>query len=205
MAEANFKQYLAAFNSIKGLGASVGVLLPGFIYFTKYPPPFFPGITLLTAAFATATIVITYHYVPSKINRSSRGLPPILRMALKAFIASIFFLILYLILLDLCTVLVPGTTQRMQIGFDKFDWSLTTYGKQVKSSKPFATPQQWLWDESYATDAPKLLWTPWAIYLSGILMMVVFMFAFVLWTFGWSLVAKQKAIGAENPGHITPQ
>jgi hypothetical protein len=195
-AETNFKKYLAAFGSIKGLGASVGVLLPGFVYFTKYPPPLFPGFTLLTTAFATATIGITYYYsLPSQTSSPSQRLPPILRMALKAFIASIVLLILYLILLDLCTVLIPGTTQRIQIGFDKFDWSLTAYGKQVKASKPFATPQQWLWDESYATDAPKLLWTSWTIYLSGILMIVDFMFAFVLWTFGWSLIAKQKAIG----------
>lgn len=193
--ETSFKKYLEAFNSIKGLGASVGVLLPGFVFFTKYAPPLFPGITLLTTAFATATIIITYYYsLPAQRSSHSQRLPPVLKMALKALIASIVLLIFYLVLLDLCTVLVPATTKRMQIGFDRFDWSLTAYGKQVKAEKPLATPQQWLWDEAFGTDAPKLIWTSWSIYLSGIGMLVVFMFAFVLWTFGWSLIAKQRAI-----------
>lgn len=193
--ELSFKKYLAAFNSIKGLVASVGVLLPGFIYFTKYPPPLFPGITLLTAAFATATILITYYYpAPTHSSFPAKRLPPILNLALKAFLLSIVLLVIYVVLLDLCTVLVPGTTERMQIGFYKFNWSLTDYGRQVKATKPFATPQQWLWDEAYGIDAPKLLWRLWSIYLSGILMIVVFISAFVFWTFAWSLVAKEKAL-----------
>jgi hypothetical protein len=194
MAKNGFQKYLDGFKSIKGVGAGIGVLVPGFVYFTKYAPPYFPGITLLTTAFATATVVITYYYSPSLVKSSTHTLPPILKKAIKAFVVSILLLLVYTILLDLCTVLVPGTTQRMQIGFAKFDWSLTTYGQQVKAAKPFATPQKWLWDESFATDAPKFIWSSWAIHLSGILMTIVFMFAFVLWTFAWSLIAKQKAL-----------
>jgi hypothetical protein len=194
MTKSGFQKYLDSFKSIKGLGASIGVLVPGFVYFTKYAPPYFPGITLLTTAFATATVVITYYYSPSLAKSSTRTLPPILKSAIKAFVASILLLFVYTILLDLCTVVVPGTTQRMQIGFGRFDWSLTAYGQQVKTTKPLAPPQQWLWDESFETDAPKLIWASWTIHLAGILMTLVFMFAFVLWTFAWSLIAKQKAI-----------
>jgi hypothetical protein len=144
MAKSGFQKYLDSFKSIKGLGASIGVLVPGFVYFTKYAPPYFPGITLLTTAFATATVVVTYYYSPSPVKGTTHTLPPILKSAIKAFVVSILLLLVYTILLDVCTVLVPGTTQRMQIGFGKFDWSLTAYGQQVKATKPFATPQLWV-------------------------------------------------------------
>src|ERR1043166_5412978 len=194
MPQDGFQKYLDSFKSIKGLGAGIGVLVPGFTYFTKYAPPYFPGITLLTAAVATATVVITYYYSPSLVRGSPHTLPPLLKTAIKVFVISILLLLLFTILLDLCTVVVPGTTQRMQIGFGELDWSLTPYGQHVKATRPLATPQQWLWDESFSTNAPKLIWIWWTIHLSGILITLVFMFAFVLWTFGWSLIAKQKAL-----------
>jgi hypothetical protein len=194
MAESGLQKYLESFKSIKGLGASVGVLLPGFVYFTNYAPPYFPGIALLTAAFATATILITYYYSPAQVHGPSDTLPPMVRMATRVFIVSVLLLLAYTVLLYLCTVPIPGTTQRIQIGFYNFDWSLTRYGGHVKAANPVATPANWLSDESWSTDAPAKIWSSWAIHLSGILMTVVFIFTFVLWTFGWSLIAKQKAI-----------
>jgi hypothetical protein len=188
-----FNNYLSAFKSISGLLASVGVLIPGFAYFTKYAPPF-GEIALLAAALATATIFITYYYTPKTSNSPDSRLPPLVKSAIKAFIAAIFLLLLYLVLLDLCTVLIPGTDKRVQIGFDKFDWSLTDHGKQVKAEKPIALPQEWLSDESFRKDVAKLYWQPWSIYLAGIALILIFIFAFVLWAFGWSLIAKQKAI-----------
>lgn len=193
MAKLTFKKYLSAFNSVRGLLASVGVLVPGFTYFTKYGPPF-GEIALLTAAFATATMFIAYYYTPSQSSGATQKLPPLIKTALKVLIISVVLLILYLILIDLCTVQIPGINKRVQIGFDKFDWSLTEYGKQVKAKNPVALPQEWLSDESFESGVAKRFWQTWSIYLAGVLMIVVFIFAFVLWAFGWSLIAKQKAI-----------
>lgn len=193
MPKLTFKKYLSAFNSIKGILTGVGVLVPGFAYFTKYAPPF-GEITLLTAAFAAATVFITYYYTPQKSIESTQKLPPLIKMALKALVISVALLIVYPILIDLCTVEIPGTNKRIQIGFDKFDWSLTEYGKKIKAQDPTAIPQEWLSDESFRSGVAKLFWQTWSIYLSGVLTIVVFIFAFILWTFGWSLIAKQKAI-----------
>jgi hypothetical protein len=189
-----FKKYLSAFNSIKGLLASVSILVPGGAYFTKYAPPF-GELALLTASFATATVFITYYYTPSQPIKSKQELPPLIKIAIKVLIISVVLLILYLVLIDLCTVQIPGTSKRIQIGFDKFDWSLTEYGKKVKAQDPTASPQDWLSEESFKTGVAKLFWQTWSIFLSGISMIVIFISAFVLWSFGWSLIAKQKAIG----------
>jgi hypothetical protein len=196
VAQPSFKKYLSAFNSIKGLLASVGVLLPGFAYFTKYAPPL-GEITLLTAAFATATILITHYYNPTQSNHPHQRLPPLIKKALIALIAAIILLALYVILLDLCTVKKSNTNNRIQIGFGKSDWSLTEYGRQVKAEDPGKTPQDWLLDESFKAGVAKRFWSAWSIYLSGTLLVAVFIFAFVSWTFGWSLIAKQKAIDGE--------
>lgn len=193
MARPSFKKYLSAFNSIKGLLASVGVLIPGFAYFTKYAPPF-GEITLLTAAFATATVFITHFYNPPPSNNPHERLPPLIKKALVALVVSVVLLISYLILLDVCTVITTNTNNRIQIGFGKFDWSLTEYGKQKKAEDPAALPQDWLLDESLKAGVAKRFWSTWSIYFSGVLLITVFILAFVSWAFGWSLIAKQKAI-----------
>ena len=113
-------------------------------------------------------------------------------------VVSVVLLILYLVLIDLCTVQIPGTSKRIQIGFDRFDWSLTDYGRRLKGEDPSALPQDWLSEESFKKDVAKRFWPIWSIYLSGILMIIVFISAFVLWAFGWSLIAKQKAITDGN-------
>ena len=196
MPNPSLKKYLSGFKSIRGVLVAVGILLPGYAYFTKYAPPFFSGITLLTAAFATAIIFITYYYNVPQESDSQQGLPPMIKKAVKVLIASFILLVLYLVLLDSCTVLIPGTDARVQIGFGKLDWSLTDYGKQIKYSDSIASTQQWLNDEGFRKDVAKIFWKTWSIYASGILMIFVFMFAFVLWTFGWSLIAKQRALDA---------
>lgn len=109
-------------------------------------------------------------------------------------IAAIILLFIYVIVLDLCTVKKSNTNDRIQIGFGRFDWSLTEYGKKVKAEDPMSLPQDWLLDESFKAGVAKRFWLTWSIYLSGTLLIVVFVLAFISWTFGWSLIAKQKAI-----------
>ena len=193
MPKLTFKKYLSAFNSIKGVLASASVLMPGFAYFTKYAPPF-GEIAFLTAAIATATVFIAFYYPPRPSSDPPPRLPPLIRVALGALLVSIVLLVLYPALIDVCTVQIPGTDKRIQIGFDKFDWSLTEYGKLVKARNPTALPQEWLSDESFKTGVAKLFWKTWSIYLSGFVTVIVFILTFVFWAFGWSLIAKQKAI-----------
>src|SRR2546423_10016326 len=108
---------------------------------------------MLTLAFAGATVIITYYFSPRGIDvggvrgvggqpehpegaapdGARRRLPPLVGLALKVLIISVVLLILYLVLLRLCTVATPGNTARFQIGFDKFEWSLTDEGKKVKA------------------------------------------------------------------------
>lgn len=196
----NFQNYLAGFKSTMGVFAGVGAVVPGFAYFTSFAPPF-GEIALLTAAFAVATIFITYYYSPSESNESPHRLPPIIRLAMKVLIASFLLLILYLIALDMCSVQIAGTNKRVQIGFDRFDWSLTEYGKQTRNADANAQPKDWIAEEGFKGGVAKLFWQPWSIYLSGALLILLFTITFVLWTFGWSLIAKENAISRVETGH----
>ncbi len=148
---------------------------------------------ILTAAFAVATVIITYYYSPR--SASGRRLPSLVKLAMKVLIASVILLVLYLVLLRLCTVVSPDNTARFQTGFDKFEWSLTDEGKRVKAKSPNATVQDWMLDDAlFREGGPDVLWKSWTIYLSGVLTTIIFILTFVLWTFGWSLLAKQKAL-----------
>lgn len=195
MPKLSFSQYLSALKSINGILASIGILVPAFSYFTTFPPPFLYGSSVLTAAFAVATVIITYYYSPRA--RTGQRLPPLASLAMKVLIISVVLLILYLVLLRLCTVVTPENTARFQIGFDKFEWSLTDEGKKVKAKNPNATTQDWMLDDAlFRSGGADVLWESWTIYLSGILIVIIFIFTFVLWTFGWALLAKQKAISS---------
>jgi hypothetical protein len=199
MPEIDFKSYLRGFKSIKGVLASIGALVPGLTYFTKYAPPF-GEIALLTAAFAAATVFITYYYSPPNSDQPTASLPPLIRRAVKILLLSFVLLVSYLIIVDLCSVQIPGTNSRVQIGFSQFDWTLTDYGKGLKRQDPTAQPSQWLDEEAFKAGAAKLFWKPWSIYAAGVLLILVFTTAFILWTFAWSLIAKQNALSrVENP------
>lgn len=193
MPNLTFAKYLSEFKSIMGVLASIGILVPAFSYFTTYPPPFLYGSSILVTAFAGATVIITYYFSPR--TRVGGRLPPLVSLAKKMLIISVVLLVLYLVFLRLSTVVSPGNTARFQIGFDKFEWSLTDEGKKVKAENPNATTQDWMLDDAlFRPGGADVLWQSWTIYLSGILMVLIFIFTFVLWTFGWALLAKQKAI-----------
>jgi hypothetical protein len=201
MAKLTFTNYLSAFTSINGVLASTSILIPGLAFFTAYAPPF-AEITLLTAGISTATIFISYYYGPSTKAKKGSGLPPLIRIATKALIFSVVLIVGYVVLLELCSILIQGTKKTIQIGFGTLDWSLTEYGQRVKAEDPVLGPADWLQQEGLTSGVAKRIWTPWSVYSAGSLMIVVFMLAFISWAFGWSLIAKQRAIdgiGSEVP------
>lgn len=194
MPKPTFKNYLSAFRSINGILAGIGVLVPAFSIFTNYSPPLFKGASLLTAAIATIIIIVTFYYDPSPKKKRTK-LPHLVRLSLKVFVIFFALLIVYFVLFDLCTVETPGGTERFQIGFGKYDWGLTKTGLEVKAKFPDKTLQHWMmYDDWFRSGGPNVLWKTWTIYLSGIIMILVFVLTFVLWTFGWALLAKQKLI-----------
>ena len=194
MPKPTFKNYLSAFKSITGILAGIGVLIPAFSIFTNYSPSFFKGASLLTAAIAAIIIIVGFYYEPSPKKKNTR-LPHLVRLSLKIFVIFLALLIVYFVLFDLCTVETPDGAERFQIGFGKYDWGLTNKGLEVKAKFPDNPPQYWLmYGAWFRSGGPNVLWKTWTIYLSGIMITLVFVLTFVLWTFGWTLLSKQKLI-----------
>lgn len=122
-------------------------------------------------------------------------MPPLIRLAVRVLSTSVFLLILYLLLLSVCTVVAPGGKERFQTGFDKFEWSLTDEGRQIKADHPNETTQDWLLDDAlFRPGGPNVIWKTWTIIVSGVVMVATFIFAFILWSFGWALLAKQRSL-----------
>ena len=192
MPKPTFKNYLSEFKSINGILAAIGVLVPAFSVFTNYSPPFFKGASLMTTAIAAIIIIVTFYFDPSSPKKQTR-LPLLVRLSLKVFVIFLALLLVYLILFDLCTVETPDGTVRFQIGVGKYDWGLTNKGLEVKAKFPDKTPQFWMMSAAlFRPGGPDVLWKTWTIYLSGVTIILVFVLIFVLWTFGWALLAKQK-------------
>jgi hypothetical protein len=105
-------------------------------------------------------------------------------------------LIAYLVLLRVCTTLDPREgKQRFQIGFNRYEWSLSEEGRKLKAAHPGVSMREFmLFGRAYSDERIEVFWKPWTVYLAGVLTILVFMFTFVLWNFGWALIVKQKAL-----------
>ena len=76
------------------------------------------------------------------------------------------------------------------------DWSLNDDGKYLKQRHPGSTPRELMdYGVAFSKDGPAKIWSFGAILASGVSMILVFLFTFVLWVFGWSMLAKRKALG----------
>ncbi|HJR06842.1 MAG TPA: hypothetical protein VJ842_06265 [Pyrinomonadaceae bacterium] len=194
MANISFTKYLSGFKSISGLLVSVGTLIPAYAYFTKYAPPLLEASSLLTAALAAATVIYAYYYKPAG-EPDAHNVPSIIKLARNLLIISLALFIIYIILFRVCTVPVPREdNRRWQIGFNRYDWSLTEEGKSLKQAHPATSmPEFMLWGRVYDESRIEVYWKTWTIYLAGTLMIVLFILTFTLWNFGWSLLAKQRA------------
>lgn len=195
MATLSFEKYLDAFKSLSGVLAGVGTLIPAIAYFTKYSPPLLGKASLLTVAVAAATVIFAYYYEPTG-QASEPGTPLLVRQARKLLIIAFALFIVYLVFLRICTVLEPREgKQRLQIGFSTYEWSLAEQGRKMKAAYPNVSITEFMFlNRAYSDEKIAVVWKPWTVYLAGVLTTLVFMFSFVLWNFGWALIAKQKAL-----------
>ncbi len=189
----NWNKYLNGFTIISGLLTSIGVIIPAFSYWGLYYPPLIKASALITAIAGFVVIVIYFYRTPEDTSATER-LPPLIKQAVVALFLSVVLLIGYLALFDICTVADPTGQELYQIGFGKSEWGLTDEGKRVKAKYPNSTAQDWMTDGAlFKSDGPKVIWTTWSIVLFGIILTIFFLGAFVLWTLGWALIAKQFA------------
>jgi hypothetical protein len=195
MATISFTRYLEAFRSLSGILTAVGTLIPAIAYFTRYSPPFLEESSLLTAAVAAATVVFAYYYEPKK-RTSGRNALSFVKLARRLLIVAFILFIAYLVFLRICTTLDPREgKQRFQIGFARYQWSLSEEGRKLKAAHPNVSIRDFmLFGRAYSDERIEVIWKPWTVYLAGVLTIVIFMFTFVLWNFGWALIAKQKAL-----------
>lgn len=188
--------YAEAFKGKNGVFAGVGVAVPGLSFFTLYAPPLFEGASILTTAIAGAVIILTYYYEP-------RVVPPdtiekkLVRRARNVIVIALLLLGVYMMMLKICTVADPPAKPitRYQIGFWTWDWSLNDDGKFLSKQRPGSTPHELMdYGVAFSKDGPAKVWKFWTILLAGTLMILIFLLTFVLWVFGWSLLAKRKAL-----------
>lgn len=206
MPEVTFKEYVLSFKSIQGALAGLGVALAFVPSIISSEPPFLPAAGFITSAVAGATIVVAYFYAPHPSRRRKR-FPPLVRSAIKAFVAAVLFALLYFVVLTMTTVRGPGadaSDYRYQTGFGKLDWSLTDEGRKVKIASPSASKFDWMADDAlFYEHGPEVIWASWSINTAGVVLIALFMLAFALWTFGWSLLAKQHAMDlCATPGRV---
>lgn len=197
MPDQRVKRYLSSFKWINGIFTGIGVVIPAFSFFTLFAPPFFEASSLFTAAIATAVVILTYFYEP-KVKRPDTKKKKLVRLARNVLIIAVVLLVVYMVMLKVCTVVDPPEKPeaRYQIGFWNFDWNLNEDGLFLKQRHSNSTPWELMdYGVTLGPDGAAKLWKFWAIMLSGTLMIVTFLLTFALWTFGWSLLAKRKALG----------
>ena len=183
------------------LGAASGAGVPAFTFFSSFPPPLFPSVSLISAALSGAILFIALIWKP-KAERQDQTLPRILKQGMRVLILSVLLLIVYILLLQFTTVPVPIPTQpstRLQIGFGMSDWTLTGAGRDWKSSNSSLTVEQMIRNEAaFTQDRIGILWQTWSIYLAGFLLIAFYFLAFIAWTSGFALLAKQRTINKER-------
>jgi multisubunit Na+/H+ antiporter MnhB subunit len=171
--------------------AGTGTLVPGYAFFTTYPPPIFPGISILTSVLSAAIIYITFTYNP-KTPSGDKRFKRLIRWAAFSIVMVFGCLLVYVLLLRYCTVLDPQNySQRFQIGFWKFDWSLTEAGLTLKRNIPLAPLEDWMMREgAFRQGGPEIIWQAWSVVTAGCILVFTYMAGFVLWTVGFSFIAR---------------
>jgi hypothetical protein len=188
-------------STLQWICASAGTLVPGYTFFTTYPPPIFPGISILTGVLSFAVIYLALTYKPEMGYGDKRFEDLILWVAL-SLTMSFIFLSVYVLLLRYCTVLEPQHySQRFQLGFWKFNWSLTEEGLKLKQHVPFAPLEDWMMSEgAFRQGGPEIIWKAWSIATAGYALVFTYMAGFVLWTFGFSFLARRATGLGKNSG-----
>jgi len=174
------------------MAGAAGVVVPGYTYFTTYPPPIFPGITLITGALSAFIVYCILTSVsPDIAHERKRYTQRIVRWAIVSVAIALICLTVYAVLLRYCTVIEPqGYSHRFQVGFWKYNWCLTEAGLSLKRAVPLAPLEDWMLVEgAFREGGPEIIWQAWSIMTAGILLAFAYFAAFALWTIGFSLLA----------------
>ena len=163
-------------------GATAGVGVPAWSFFTSYPPPLFPGITWITAALSLAIWVI------SSKRSNKQG------TAKWRIITAVGLLIFYIALLQFTTLPIPPENKnRVQIGFGTAQWTLTKDGQKWKTTHPAITAYEIADRESaFVQDRVTIAWEIWSVYSAGICLILFYFAGFGLWTSGFALLGIGK-------------
>jgi len=188
--------------ALKWFGAGAGAAVPAYSYFTSSVPPLFPEIGLITGALAGAIIFSVSTYKPTRDSRQT-AIPRLVRAGLAFISLATILLIVYTILFRLCTIQAPGRDVRFQIGFGNFDWSLTEVGKNCVHQYDNSITDCMLSQTAFTDGGPERIWHPWSIYFAGILLIIVHLLGFTLWTLGFSVLAKQKSAATRRRASVS--
>jgi hypothetical protein len=173
--------------------AGAGTILPGYTFFTTFPPPIFPGISILTSVLSAAMIYIILNIKPVA-SRGEATNTQLIRWASLLLFAAFCSLLVYILLLRYCTVLEPQSySQRFQIGFWKFDWSLTKAGILLKHQSPLAPVEDWMLREgAFTQGGAEIIWRAWSVVVAGCALVLTYMAGFVFWTVGFATLARHQ-------------
>jgi hypothetical protein len=172
------------------VGSVAGVGVPAWSFFSSYPPPLFPGVTLITAALSGAIWAMT--------RKKSDGAPG----AAWRIIIAMVLLTTYIALLQFATLPIPPEKdKRVQIGFGMADSSLTDTAKRWKQTHPEITAYDMADKEAaFEPDRVPLLWQTWSIYTAGSCLIALYLIGFSLWTAGFALLGiRDNAAPAPTP------
>lgn len=177
--------------NLKWLYAGGGSLVPGISMFYAYAPPIIPNGNIFVGALSIAIICIVFLFAP-RITKSSIKIPK--KKAKKAglcIFSAIILFIVYMWLLNYCTVLEPQNySERFQVGFGKHDWSLTQAGLELKHEFPLAPLKDWMMTEgAFRQGGPDIIWKSWSVIAAGSLLACIYIISFSLWTFGFAFLA----------------
>lgn len=192
---ADTKQLNEALKWLALLAAGIGSSMPGITFFTEYAPPLLEGWSLLVTALAIPILFFGY-FRPFRSRR-------LLRLALVSVVFAVVLLIVYSVLLNMTTVRPPAPRggARFQVGWGKAVWGLQPAAREVVEADGSLSVQElMLLFAGYQEGGPEKIWKVWVIVLFGVLLTVVFVTAFFLWTYGFALLAQFLSVRSRGAG-----
>lgn len=171
------------------LAGSIGSLLPGFAFFLDIAPPLLPEVKLLPALAAAAVAIA---FVWPKKRLEGKHYKRELSRAASTILASLLVVLFYVASYHFTTVSppLPPPTIACQAGLDLA--YLTEDARQfIKTHPALANPQDlMLAYAAFAGCRTDLIWERWSIITSGVILIMLFLTASILWAFGFAWLAR---------------
>ena len=184
----------SALKWVHGLAGATGALIPGFAWFSSYSPPLFKAATLLTGGGAAAVLILGF---------SSKGMrAALLRRGVRCVLFALGLIVSYGVLFEFTTLvdLNAEPVRRIQIGFGTAEWSLTPAALEILDH-PDVKRQPDKLAHAFGifggVSAPSVAWKQWAIYLASVLLTLLFASGFLLWSYGFAVLARGTSLQPE--------